>query len=92
MRIQRRSSGAHFNKDLILCLVDGSSVQNKDIFISYMRYKNHPFHEFLAALNEAFSENCSSLVEGKLDQIAAGVNLRVIHDAQISLCDIFGKI
>jgi hypothetical protein len=30
--------------------------------------------------------------EGKLDQIAAGVNLRVIRDAQISLCDIFGKI
>ena len=75
-----------------MCLIDGSSVQNKDIFISYMRHKNHLFRDLLAVLNEAVSENNSSLVKGKLDQIAAGVNLRVIRDAQISLCDIFGKI
>ena len=64
MRIQRRSSGAAFNKDLILCLIDGSSVQNKDVFISYMRYKNHPFRDLLAVLNEAVSENYSTLVKG----------------------------
>ena len=64
MRIQRRSSGAAFNKDLILCRIDVSSVQNKDIFISYMRYKNHPFRDLLEVLNKVVSENYSSLVKG----------------------------
>jgi hypothetical protein len=57
-----------------------------------MRYKNHPFRDLLAVLNEAVSENNSSLVKGSLTRSLLEVNLRVIRDAQISLCDIFGKI
>jgi hypothetical protein len=64
LRIQRRSRGAAFNKDLILCLIDGSSMQNKDLFISYVRHKNHLLRDLLAVLNEAASENYSSLVKG----------------------------
>ena len=75
-----------------MCLIDGSSVQNKDVFISYMRHKNHLFRDLLAVLNEAVSENNSSLVKGSSTRSLLEVNLRVIRDAQISLCDIFGKI
>lgn len=75
-----------------MCLIDGSSVQNKDIFISYMRHKNHLFRDLLAVLNEAVSENYSSLVKGSSTRSLLEVNLRVIRDARISLCDIFGKI
>jgi len=44
--------------------------KTKDIFISYMRHKNHLFRDLLAVLKEAVSENNSSLVKGSSTRIA----------------------